>query len=141
MANVSLGPTSSVDVATAHSHNHSVIRLSDSSHKDQFHWCGTCGDWFESRRPEPEKALRTIVSLWPDPDCSAELAPEFIGPNDGRIRADKLWFALNEARRALGLPTYPEPEHWNKPQRLKTYPHTKQDGTVVQVTIPEKGDD
>lgn len=68
---------------------------------------------------EYNKALREIVSLWPDPDCAAELAPEFIGPNDGRMRADKLWYALNAARTVLGLPTYPEPEHWNKPKRSR----------------------
>ena len=59
-----------------------------------------------------EKSLRSIASLWPDPGMCAELVPEWIGPNDGRMRADTLWYALNEARKALGLPTYPKPKHW-----------------------------
>jgi len=66
-----------------------------------------------------EKALRSIVSLWPDPGMCAELVPEWVGPNDGRMRADMLWTALNTAREALGLPTYPEPEHWKKPRRSR----------------------
>lgn len=60
------------------------------------------------------QALQYIAILWPDPDCCAELVPEWVGPNDGRMRADTLWYALNKAREALGLPTYPRPEHWDK---------------------------
>jgi hypothetical protein len=58
-------------------------------------------------------ALEQIASLWPDPDCCGELVPKFVGPNDGRMRADALWYALNAAREALGKPTYPRPEHWD----------------------------
>jgi len=61
-----------------------------------------------------EEALRTIASLHPDPGMCAELVPEWVGPNEGRMRAETLWYALNTARKALGLPTYPEPEHWGK---------------------------
>jgi hypothetical protein len=61
-----------------------------------------------------EKALQFIAHLWPDPDYCAELVPEWIGINAGRMRADVLWYALNKAREALGLPTYPRPEHWDK---------------------------
>jgi hypothetical protein len=67
-----------------------------------------------SREETLEKALKFIASLWPDPDYCAELVPEWVGPNDGRMRADMLWYALNKAREALGLPTYPRPEHWDK---------------------------
>ncbi len=61
-------------------------------------------------------ALETIAALWPDPSMCAELVPEWVGPNDGRMRADILWFALNAARKALEMPTYPRPAHWDKPQ-------------------------
>lgn len=61
-----------------------------------------------------EQALQSIANLWPDPDCCAELVPEWVMPNDGGMRADTLWYALNGARKALGLPEYPEPEHWSK---------------------------
>jgi hypothetical protein len=60
-----------------------------------------------------KQALQSIANLWPDPDCCAELVPEWVRPNDGRMRADTLWYALNGARKALGLPEYPEPEHWS----------------------------
>jgi hypothetical protein len=60
-------------------------------------------------------ALEKIAGLWPDPGMCAELVPEWVGPNDGRMRADTLWFALNAAREALGMPTYPRPEHWDRP--------------------------
>ena len=63
---------------------------------------------------EMEAALKSIAALWPDPDCAAELVPEWVGPNDGRLRADTLFYALNTARKAINLPTYPEPEHWSK---------------------------
>ncbi len=61
-------------------------------------------------------ALQNIASLWPDPPNCAELVPEWVGPNDGRMRADALWFALNAAREALEMPTYPRPAHWDKAQ-------------------------
>jgi hypothetical protein len=48
------------------------------------------------------KALEAISSLWPQPPHCAEVAPEYIGPNDGRIRADLLKAALEIARKALG---------------------------------------
>lgn len=60
------------------------------------------------------RPLEVIASLWPDPGMCAELAPEHIGPNDGRLRADLLFEALNTARAALGKPTYPQPAHWAK---------------------------
>ncbi len=41
------------------------------------------------------QALQTIANLWPDPDCCAELVPEWVGPNDGRMRADTLWLFLS----------------------------------------------
>ena len=63
---------------------------------------------------ELTKALQSIANLWPDPDCCAELVPKWVGPNDGRIRAEALWYAINGARKALGLPTHPEPEYWSK---------------------------
>ena len=52
------------------------------------------------------QALRAIVSLWPDPETSAEIAPEWVGENGGKIRADLLKSALNTARKALGMPIY-----------------------------------
>ena len=61
-----------------------------------------------------EKALRDIVSLYPEPGVCAELVPSYVGPNDGQMRASTLWYALNSARQALGLPTYPKPDHWSK---------------------------
>ena len=67
-----------------------------------------------NREKRLEEALQSIANLWPDPDCCAELVPEWVGPNDGRMRADTLWYALNGARKALGLPEYPKPEHWSK---------------------------
>lgn len=60
-------------------------------------------------------ALEKIASLWPDPGMCGELVPEWVGPNDGRMRADTLWYALNAAREALEMPTYPRPAHWDKP--------------------------
>ena len=60
-------------------------------------------------------ALEKIASLWPDPGMCGELVPKWVGPNDGRMRADKLWVALNAAREALEMPTYPRPAHWDKP--------------------------
>ena len=72
----------------------------------------------ENANPKPdrhmENALRSIAALWPEPGMCAEIAPEWVGPNDGKMRADILFYALNTARKALGLPTYPEPDHWKK---------------------------
>lgn len=65
-------------------------------------------------------ALQNIASLWPDPPDCAELVPKWVGPNDGRMRADLLWFALNAAREALEMPTYPRPAHWDKAQIVGT---------------------
>ncbi len=61
-----------------------------------------------------KKALEDIASMWPNPGMCAELVPKHVWPNDGRMRADTLWYALNAARTALGKPTYPRPEHWDK---------------------------
>lgn len=79
------------------------------------------GDAMKPSHPSPEpvneyyeSALRRIVSLHPDPDCCSPLVPKYIGPNDGQASATSLWYALNTARTALGLATYPEPDHWNK---------------------------
>jgi hypothetical protein len=69
-----------------------------------------------TREETLEKALQFIARLWPDPGMCSELVPEWVGPNDGRMRADNLWYALNAAREALGLPQYPQPEHWSKPK-------------------------
>ena len=70
-----------------------------------------------------EKALQSIANLWPEPDCCAELVPEWVGENDGRMRAVTLWYALNSARKALGLAEYPRPEHWDKkPQAIEEEP-------------------
>jgi hypothetical protein len=44
----------------------------------------------------------------------AEFVPEWVGPNDGRMRAEALWYAVTYARKALGMPTHPEPEYWSK---------------------------
>jgi hypothetical protein len=59
-------------------------------------------------------ALEIIAGMWPDPGMCAEIAPKYVGPNDGRLRADMLWSALNVARGALDLPTYPEPKHFKE---------------------------
>jgi hypothetical protein len=63
-----------------------------------------------------QQPLAQIAALWPDPGMCAEVAPKFVGLNDGRMRADLLFAALNIARAALGLPTYPRPEHWQEPR-------------------------
>ena len=68
----------------------------------------------ETREQALGKALLSIARMWPDPGMCAELVPERVGPNDGRMRADTLFYALNTARHALGLSTYPEPPHWSK---------------------------
>jgi hypothetical protein len=61
-----------------------------------------------------EQSLRAIAGMWPEPGMCAELVPKWVGPNDGRMRADALWYAINAARKALGLPTHPKPAHWEK---------------------------
>jgi hypothetical protein len=71
-------------------------------------------DVMRARIEKLESALQSIAGMWPDPGMCAEIAPEYVGPNDGRMRADTLWYALNTARKALEMPTYPEPEHWHK---------------------------
>jgi hypothetical protein len=60
------------------------------------------------------KALQLVAFLWPDPGMCAEFVPEWVGPNDGRMRAEALWYAVTYARKALGMPTHPEPEYWHK---------------------------
>src|SRR4051812_33712215 len=45
----------------------------------------------ETNLDEMRKALVAITHLWPDPGMCAEIAPEYVGPNDGRMRADLLW--------------------------------------------------
>ena len=47
-------------------------------------------------------ALESISGLWPEPPNCAEVAPQWVGPNDGRVRADLLKAALEIARKALG---------------------------------------
>jgi len=69
-----------------------------------------------SKESDFRKALETIASLWPDPGMCGPLVPEWVGPNDGRMRADTLWYALNTAREALGKPVYPRPTHRGKKQ-------------------------
>jgi hypothetical protein len=66
-----------------------------------------------------QQALQLIARLWPDPGMCAEVVPEFVGQNDGRLRADLLWAALNAARAALNMPTYPPPDHWKKREEIK----------------------
>jgi hypothetical protein len=68
----------------------------------------------ENRIRTLETTLKQIATLWPDPSMCAELVPEWVGPNDGRIRAELLFYAVTHARKALGLPTHPEPEYWHK---------------------------
>lgn len=91
----------------AEEENGPLVKVADVPEVDQYN------DLVETCNTQ-EKALQSIVSLWPDLGMCAELVPEWVGPNDGRMRADTLWYALNEARKVLGLPTYPKPEHWEK---------------------------
>ena len=71
---------------------------------------------------EYRKALEYIAFIWPDPGMCGPLVPEYVGPNDGRIRADTLWFVLNKARQALGKPEYPRPKHWDMKRVINGQP-------------------
>ena len=46
-------------------------------------------------------ALKAISGLWPEPPFCAEVNPEYIGPNNGKLRAILLETALDISRAAI----------------------------------------
>jgi hypothetical protein len=62
-------------------------------------------DALEESRAKVEQlttALESISGLWPEPPHCADVYLDWIGPNDGKMRAGLLQAALQIARQALG---------------------------------------
>lgn len=51
--------------------------------------------------PKLLEALKDISALWPEPPDCVAINPQWLGPNDGQMRAIGLEAAINIARRAL----------------------------------------
>lgn len=61
----------------------------------------------QDRVIELEQILQGIATLWPEPNFCADLSVN--GVNDGRSRLITAHYAVNAARRALGLPLHKFP--------------------------------